>query len=133
MDPQIAERLEQQNQFAERPISIAANRSNPVASRTGAANATASVSTTAGPASTFDEIGTYMQVGAYAIVDNATRMMERLRQNGFINTVLVSPRSGASSLHLVRIGPLRDASEVSVVADSLRSIGIFDTRLVEIP
>jgi len=133
MDPQIAERLEQRNQAAERPVSIASNVSNSTASPASAASGTGSVSSTASAVATFGEIGTYMQVGAYAIVENANRMLERLRENGFVNTVLVSPRSGASSLHLVRIGPLRNASEISFVAESLRSIGIVETSLVEIP
>lgn len=76
---------------------------------------------------------TYIQVGAYSERENALRMVNRLRENGYQNTVILSPDGLSSLLHRVRIGPILDGADLALISDGLKSIGIGDVRVVSAP
>jgi peptidoglycan lytic transglycosylase len=71
----------------------------------------------------------FVQVGAFSERDNAVRLVERLRSNGFGNPMVVSDASGRRALHRVRLGPIADASEFDRLRGQLRTLGI-DAQLV---
>lgn len=72
----------------------------------------------------------FVQVGAFAERENADRLAERLRLNGFEDSFLVSASEGGDAMHRVLIGPLDDATHTDEVNAGLRSIGINDSQLI---
>ncbi len=70
----------------------------------------------------------FIQVGAFSEADNATRLVERLRDHGFDNVFVVSDERDA--LHRVRVGPFYDVTEYDRATDGLRRSGVTDPRLV---
>lgn len=72
----------------------------------------------------------YVQVGAFSDRDNALRLTDLLKRNGFDNSFIVSGLGGVDSLHRVRIGPLSNSAHFDRVNDSLRSLGLESGRLV---
>lgn len=72
----------------------------------------------------------YVQVGAFSDRDNALRLTDLLKRNGFDNSFIVSGLDGGDSLHRVRIGPLSDSTQFDRVNDDLRSMGLESGRLV---
>ena len=70
----------------------------------------------------------FIQVGAFSEPDNATRLVERLRDRGFANVFVVSDDRDA--LHRVRVGPFYDVAEYDRASDGLRRSGVADPRLV---
>jgi cell division septation protein DedD len=71
----------------------------------------------------------FVQVGAFAERVNASKLVERLRVNGFVNAFVVTD-DGRGALHRVRIGPLRGAPEFDEVRARLRSLGFGESQLV---
>jgi rare lipoprotein A len=72
----------------------------------------------------------FVQVGAFAERENAARLVDRLKANGFANSFVVSEDAGRRTLHRVRVGPLRDAYEFDQVSGRLRTLGVGDSHLV---
>jgi rare lipoprotein A len=72
----------------------------------------------------------FAQVGAFGDRANASRLVERLRANGFVNAFVVSEADGRRTLHRVRLGPLRDDEEFDQVRARLRSLGFGESQLV---
>jgi len=72
----------------------------------------------------------FAQVGAFGDRANASRLVERLRANGFVNAFVVSEEDGRRTLHRVRLGPLRDDQEFDQVRAQLRSLGFGESQLV---
>ena len=72
----------------------------------------------------------FAQVGAFGDRANASRLVERLRANGFANAFVVSEADGRRTLHRVRLGPLRDDQEFDQVRARLRSLGFGESQLV---
>ncbi|HEX6993796.1 MAG TPA: septal ring lytic transglycosylase RlpA family protein [Gammaproteobacteria bacterium] len=70
----------------------------------------------------------FIQVGAFSEPDNATKLVERLRDHGFENVFVVSDDRDA--LHRVRVGPFYDVAEYDRASDGLRRSGVTDPRLV---
>jgi len=70
----------------------------------------------------------FIQVGAFSSPDNATRLVERLRAQGFDNVFVVSDERDA--LHRVRVGPFYDVNDYDRATDGLRRSGVTDPRLV---
>lgn len=70
----------------------------------------------------------FIQVGAFSEADNAKRLVERLRDQGFENVFVVSDDRDA--LHRVRVGPFYDVAEYDRASDGLRRSGVTDPRLV---
>ncbi len=72
----------------------------------------------------------FVQVGAFGERANASRLVERLQVNGFVNAFVVTDGDGRRVLHRVRLGPLRDAQEFDQVSARLRSLGFGESQLV---
>jgi peptidoglycan lytic transglycosylase len=72
----------------------------------------------------------FVQVGAFAERENAARLVDRLKANGFANSFVVSEDAGRRTLHRVRVGPLRDAHEFDQVSGRLKTLGVGDSHLV---
>jgi len=72
----------------------------------------------------------FAQVGAFGDRANATRVVERLRANGFVNAFVVSEADGRRTLHRVRLGPLHGDREFDEVRARLRSLGFGESQLV---
>ena len=72
----------------------------------------------------------FLQVGAFAERENADRLAERLKLNGFDDSFVVTLSEGGDAMHRVQIGPLYDAEHTDEVSAGLRSIGINDSQLI---
>ena len=72
----------------------------------------------------------YVQVGAFSEQPNAMRLAEQLKGQGFSNSFIVSVGQGRGRLHRVRIGPLSGAEQFDRINSGLRSMGVYDGRLV---
>lgn len=72
----------------------------------------------------------YVQVGAFADRNNASRLAERLKDNGFDNSFVLTTGNGRDRLHRVRIGPI-DSHEYDRIVGDLRASGVRDARLVQ--
>jgi rare lipoprotein A len=72
----------------------------------------------------------YVQVGAFADRNNATRLAEKLKDNGFENSFVLTTGNGRDRLHRVRIGPI-DSREYDRIAGDLRASGVREARLVQ--
>jgi rare lipoprotein A len=73
----------------------------------------------------------YVQVGAFADGSNATELVERLRDEGFRDSFVLSTGEGRDRLHRVRIGPIQNESQFDRIRADLRTIDIVDARLVQ--
>jgi rare lipoprotein A len=108
--------------------------SRPVAPPASAAVDTAPVAAGGAPAAPPRSVSSiveplFVQVGAFAERVNASKLVERLRINGFVNAFVVTD-AGRGALHRVRIGPLRGAPEFDEVRARLRSLGFGESQLV---
>ena len=72
----------------------------------------------------------YVQVGAFTERNNANRLAERLKDDGFDECFVLTSGRGRDRLHRVRIGPIQ-ASEFDQIQAALRAAGIYDSRLVQ--
>jgi rare lipoprotein A len=72
----------------------------------------------------------FVQIGAFSEVDNAERLVARLRASGFANPTVVTDAEGRRRLHRVRLGPIRDSVEFDELSARLLSIGVSGSRLV---
>ena len=72
----------------------------------------------------------FLQIGAFAEVENAERLVARLRASGFANPTVVSEPSERRRLHRVWLGPVRDSVEFDALDARLRAIGVSGSRLV---
>jgi rare lipoprotein A len=72
----------------------------------------------------------FLQIGAFSEVENAERLVARLRASGFANPTVVSDPDAGRRLHRVWLGPLRDSVEYDELDTRLRSIGVAGSRLV---
>jgi rare lipoprotein A len=72
----------------------------------------------------------FMQIGAFSDVENAERLVARLRASGFANSTVVSEPADRRRLHRVWLGPVRDSVEFDQIDARLRSIGVAGSRLV---
>jgi rare lipoprotein A len=73
--------------------------------------------------------GLYLQAGAFSDEANARRLAERLRAAGIGNVFLLPSRSGARTLHRVRVGPVGSVAEFDALSARLATLGIADARL----
>jgi rare lipoprotein A len=71
----------------------------------------------------------FLQIGAFAEVENAERLVARLRASGFMNSTVVS-EPNERRLHRVWLGPVRDSVEFDALDARLRAIGVSGSRLV---
>jgi rare lipoprotein A len=65
----------------------------------------------------------FVQAGAFGVEANAQRLVTRLREAGFANTLLLGPAAGAP-LHRVRIGPVARVDEFDRIVARLSALGI---------
>lgn len=72
----------------------------------------------------------YIQVGAFADRNNAMRLAERLKDDGFERSFVLTTGNGRDRLHRVRIGPIQ-AAEFDRIDSELRAAGVADARLVQ--
>ncbi len=72
----------------------------------------------------------FLQIGAFADVENAERLVARLRASGFPNSTVVSASADTRRLHRVWLGPIRDSAEYDRLDARLRAIGVSGSRLV---
>jgi rare lipoprotein A len=72
----------------------------------------------------------YVQVGAFADRNNANRLAEQLKKNGFGGSFVLTTGEGRDRIHRVRIGPIQ-ANEFDRVRSDLRAFGVNDSRLVQ--
>ncbi len=72
----------------------------------------------------------FLQIGAFSEVQNAERLVARLRASGFTNSAVVSEANERRSLHRVWLGPVRDSIEFDALDARLRAIGVSGSRLV---
>ncbi len=73
----------------------------------------------------------YVQVGAFADRDNAARLLERVRDEGFGDSFVLTSGAGRERLHRVRIGPVPNATQFDRIRTRLRAAGIDGARLVQ--
>jgi rare lipoprotein A len=73
----------------------------------------------------------YVQVGAFADRNNAAKLADRLKSDGFRNIFVLTSGEGRGRMHRVRIGPLANESEFDRMRNDLRNAGIADARLVQ--
>lgn len=73
----------------------------------------------------------YVQVGAFADRNNAIKLANRLKDEGFTNSFVLTSGEGRDRMHRVRIGPLRDESQFDRMRVDLRAVGVRDSRLVQ--
>lgn len=73
----------------------------------------------------------YVQVGAFADRNNAARLVDRLKDEGFRDSFVLTTGQGRERLHRVRIGPIDDSSEFDRIRADLRAAGVYDSRLVQ--
>jgi rare lipoprotein A len=72
----------------------------------------------------------YIQVGAFADRNNANRLAERLKKDGFAGSFVLTMGEGRDRIHRVRIGPIQ-ANEFDRIQAGLRAVGVNDSRLVQ--
>jgi rare lipoprotein A len=72
----------------------------------------------------------FLQIGAFSEVENAERLVARLRASGFANSSIVSEPNDQRRLHRVWLGPVRDSVEFDALDARLRAIGVSGSRLV---
>jgi rare lipoprotein A len=72
----------------------------------------------------------YVQVGAFADRNNANRLAERLKKDGFAGSFVLTTGDGRDRIHRVRIGPIQ-ANEFDRIRTDLRAVGVNDSRLVQ--
>jgi rare lipoprotein A len=65
----------------------------------------------------------YVQAGAFGVEANAQRLVTRLRDAGFGNTLLLAPSAGAP-LHRVRVGPVARVEEFDRIVSRLAALGV---------
>lgn len=75
--------------------------------------------------------GMYLQVGAFATADAAESIKNKLRRSTSTAVVVDSVQQNRQTLHRVRLGPLRDSSEVRQLQDSLRLANLGQATLVQ--
>jgi rare lipoprotein A len=73
----------------------------------------------------------YVQVGAFADRSNAARLVDRLKDEGFRDSFVLTSGQGNERLHRVRIGPIADSREFDRIRADLQSVGVYDSRLVQ--
>ncbi len=73
----------------------------------------------------------YVQVGAFADKNNAAKLAERLKDEGFRDSFVLTSGTGRERMHRVRIGPIPNAGEFDRIRLDLRAVGLHDTRLVQ--
>ncbi|HEU4618432.1 MAG TPA: septal ring lytic transglycosylase RlpA family protein, partial [Gammaproteobacteria bacterium] len=79
------------------------------------------------PAATFSRQRLFVQVGAFSSRENAARLVDRLKAQGYANAFVVAERDG---LNRVRVGPLAGADDYDRVTGRLHALGLADTRLI---
>jgi rare lipoprotein A len=72
----------------------------------------------------------FLQIGAFSEVENAERLVARLRASGFANSSVVSEAGERRGMHRVWLGPVRDSVEFDALDARLRAIGVSGSRLV---
>ena len=73
----------------------------------------------------------YVQVGAFADRNNAARLVDRLKDQGFGDSFVLTTGQGRERLHRVRIGPIANSNEFDRIRADLRAAGVYDSRLVQ--
>jgi rare lipoprotein A len=73
----------------------------------------------------------YVQVGAFADRNNANRLADRLKDEGFKDSFVLTSGQGRERLHRVRIGPIADAAEFDRIRADLVAVGVQGPRLVQ--
>lgn len=72
----------------------------------------------------------YVQVGAFSDRNNANRLAERLKRDGFSGSFVLTTGEGRDRIHRVRIGPIQ-AREFDRIRTDLRAVGVNESRLVQ--
>lgn len=72
----------------------------------------------------------YLQVGAYSDRNNAMRMADQLKSEGFGNSFVLTTGDGRDRMHRVRIGPLASESHVDRTRAELRGAGVHESTLI---
>ncbi len=65
----------------------------------------------------------YAQAGAFQEADNAQRLAERMAAAGFTDVTVQAARSGARTLHRVRVGPFTSVASYDSIVERLRAAG----------
>ena len=71
----------------------------------------------------------YVQLGAFGQVENAQRIADKLRDNGF-QPVIVPIQQGATLVHRVRLGPLPSVDFADGLVRKLSQLGFSQRRVV---
>jgi rare lipoprotein A len=79
------------------------------------------------PAQTPDAL--YVQAGAFGAKENASRLLERLREQGIDKTFVREDNVNGRTLYRVRVGPIPSVNEFDRVLARLRALGIGDAQL----
>lgn len=72
----------------------------------------------------------YIQVGAFSDRNNAAKMAEQLKDDGFEGSFVLTSGQGRDRIHRVRIGPIQ-ASDFDRIQADLRAAGVNDSRLAQ--
>lgn len=72
----------------------------------------------------------YLQVGAYSDRNNAMRVADQLKRDGFANSFVLTTGDGRARMHRVRVGPLASEAQVDRMRADLRGIGVVESTLI---
>jgi rare lipoprotein A len=95
-----------------------------------ALGAPATLPSVAATSSMSEERQVFAQVAAFSDAANARRLISRLERSGFANASVVTARSGAATVHRVRIGPLGGDSVFSAVREQLAGLGFDGAQMI---
>ncbi|HEX5047129.1 MAG TPA: septal ring lytic transglycosylase RlpA family protein [Gammaproteobacteria bacterium] len=73
----------------------------------------------------------FAEAGRFRTRDDAVRVVDDLKAQGFVNAFVVTEDGRRKSMHRVRVGPLRDGAEVDTMNDRLRELGARRSHSVE--
>ena len=71
----------------------------------------------------------YVQAGAFGTEENASRLLERLREQGVEKSFVREDNVNGRTLYRVRVGPIPSVNEFDRVLTRLRSLGLADAQL----
>ena len=71
----------------------------------------------------------YVQAGAFGTEENASRLLERLREQGVDKSFVREDTVNGRMLYRVRVGPIPSVNEFDRVLARLRSLGLADAQL----
>ena len=83
----------------------------------------------ANPAAPPPATGMYVQAGAFGNEENATRLLGRLRAQGFSKSFVREDHVDGRRIYRVRVGPIPSVPEFDKAVAQLKALGMTDARL----